>query len=486
MAERCTWLLLALLAGCAPKAVDIRDPSVALPAAYAAPELPGPSAAALDWSAFFGDPRLAVLIDDALAHNKELEIVSAEVQAALAEVGGRRSEVFPRMGLRAGAGVEKVGRNTSQGAADARSQIEPGKPVPENLGQLDVAAELSWEVDIWKKLRNATQAARERYLASVEGQHFLRTQLVAEVAATWYELLAADTKLEVVDANIALLERGLEVVRLQKQAARTNELAVQRFEAELFERQSRRYALQQEITEAEIRLGLLCGRAPAAVEREAREFELLTPVALPTGLPTALLQNRPDIRAAERELAATRLDVKVARAMFYPSLSIDAELGLEAYAARRLLATPESLLWGASASLLAPVLNRRGLKANLEIAYARELQAVAQYEQTVLQAYAEAATELSRVQNLERQYARNAAQVGRLQAAIETSTVLFRSARADYFEVLMTRRDALEAQLERIETREAQLAAVVHVYQALGGGWRSTESGPADESQDAG
>lgn len=481
-------LLCLAAAGCAPKLPPVREAALALPTDYVAlaqdgrpavgPAAPGAAAAQRPPAAFYPDPLLAALIDEALANNQEMNILGQEIAVAEAEVEARRGELLPRLGIGARAGADKVGRHTSRGAAEARSEIEDGVEVPEPLGDLGVGLEASWEVDIWKRLRNATAAARARALATAEGRRFATTVLVAELAEAYVELMALDNQLQIVENNVALLEDSLRVVRLQKEAARSSELAVQRFDAERLQSLGQAVQLRQQIIETEVRINLLCGRSPQPVARSSGTFvdTALAPPAM--GTVAALLDDRPDIREAAAALEAAKLDVKVARGLFYPSLSIDAALGVEAYAASKLASLPASLAYGASAGVLAPLLNRKAIKAQYTAANAQQLQAVLAYERTVLTAHAEVLTHAADVENMGQLVSLKVAQVGRLQAAVETSTQLFRSARADYLEVLTTRRDALEARLELVEARKSQLAAVISLYQSLGGGWTAPAATP--------
>jgi len=190
------------------------------------------------------------------------------------------------------------------------------------------------------------------------------------------------------------------------------------------------------------------------------------------GIPSQLLENRPDVKQAELELIAAKLDVKAARAEFYPSLDISAGYGLNAFNTRYLFTFPESLLYSLVGDLTAPLINRNAIKAEFKSANARQLQALYNYERSLLNAYLEVATQLSKIDNLEKSYSMKSQEVAALKKSIEVSNDLFRSARVDYFEVLMTQRDALESTLELIETKKEQLNAVVHVYRDLGGGWK--------------
>jgi outer membrane protein TolC len=184
------------------------------------------------------------------------------------------------------------------------------------------------------------------------------------------------------------------------------------------------------------------------------------------------LVNRPDIKQAELELAAAKLDVKVARAEFFPSLGISAAAGLQAFNPTYLFRMPESILYSLAGDLAGPLINRNAIKAEFNNATARQLQAMYNYERTIVNAYMEVSTQLSNISNLEKNYDLKSKQVDALTHSIDISNDLFKNARADYLEVLMTQRDALEAKLELIETKKQQLNAVVNIYRDLGGGWR--------------
>ncbi len=388
-----------------------------------------------------------------------------EIIVAKNEAAGLKGENLPRLDASAGAGIEKVGNHTTQGVSDE------AHGVPTRLPDFRFGLIASWEIDAWGKLRSAAKAAGMRYAATVEGKNFIITEIVAELADTYYELVALDLQMEVVERNIELQERALEVVKLEKEAGRATELAVRKFQAEVLKNQGQRYVLEQMRVEAENRINVLVGRYPQPVERDPRMFEVELPDSVQAGLPSELLENRPDVRRAELMLEAAKLDVKVAKARFYPSLSIEADVGYGAFNARHLLDTPESMVYNLAGNLTAPLLNRAAIKADYRMANAMQIQAVLQFERTVLVAYTEVVNQLSLVLNESRRFERLEDQVKALEDATEVSTVLYRSARADYMEVLMTRRDAFEAQMELIEVRKSRLQAMVRIYQALGGGW---------------
>ena len=419
-------------------------------------------------SELFDDPYLATLIDEALAGNQELSLRFQELLVARAAFKARTGAYLPRLDAGLGAGLEKVGDGTSQGVTDAANGV------PEDLPEFRLGLRASWEVDIWHRLRDSAKAASLRYFATVEGRHFLVTELVGEIAEAYYELLALDRQLEVLASNIQLQQDALEIVRLEKRAAKVTELAVQRFEAEVLKNQSELFDVEQRIVATENRLNFLVGRYPRPIERDAARFDRALPPTLRVGVPADLLENRPDILRASLTLEAAELEVGVARKEFYPSLEVEGSLGYEATELDRLLITPESVFYSIGAGLAGPVFNRRVLTGEYLAANAEQTSAVIEYERTVLAAFNEVSTLLARIENLERSVDLETRQVELLDRASESSATLFQSARADYVEVLQTRRESLEAQRELIDSRLELRHAAIGLYRALGGGWRES------------
>ncbi|WP_346316550.1 TolC family protein [Chitinophaga sp. YIM B06452] len=469
--HHCVGVLAVCLASCGVPAITQRAENRAVPASWGNGRDTA-NTSAIQWRSFFTDKDLANLIDTALNNNQELMITLQEIEIARNDIRIRKGAILPTVGAKAGIGVEKVGRYTSQGAGDASTEIEPGKEMPDPLADYTLAAYANWEVDIWKKLRNAKKAAVARYLATVEGRNFVLTNLVAEVANSYYELLALDNQFAIVKQNIDLQKNALDIVKTQKEAARATELAVQKFQAEVLKSQSLEFEILQKIKETENRINFLLGRYPQEIARDKENFLGLLPQAVSAGIPSQLLANRPDIKKAELELSAAKLDVKVARAEFYPSFGISAGVGFQAFKPSYLVKSPESLLYSLAGDLAGPLINRNAIKAEFSNANSRQLQAMYNYERTILNAYLEVSTQLSNISNLEKSYDLKSQQVDALTSSIDISNDLFKSARADYLEVLMTQRDALESKLELIETKQQQLNAVVNIYRDLGGGWR--------------
>lgn len=431
--------------------------------------------AIVQWRHFFADEYLVNLIDTALKNNQELLITLQEIEMARNDIRVRQGKLLPFVTAGAGMGVDKVGRYTSQGAGDASTEIKPGLEVPEWLTDYKVGAYVNWEVDIWKKLRNSKQAAITRYLATIEGKNFVVTNLVAEIANAYYELLALDNQLEIVRQTIELQKNALEIVKVQKQAARVTELAVKKFEAEVLHSQSMEFDILQKIKERENEINFLLGRYPQPIERTKSSFLSLTVQQVHAGIPSQLLKNRPDIKQAELELTAAKLDVKVARAEFFPSFEISSALGFNAFRPGYLVKLPESILFSLAGDVAGPLINRNAITAEFKNATARQFQALYNYERTVLNGYIEVSTQLSNISNLEQAYILKSKEAEALATSITISNDLFTSARADYLEVLMTQRDALETKLELIEMKLHEFNAVTNIYRSLGGGWNNTK-----------
>lgn len=463
-------LAIVSLYSCVPTKI-IREENKAVPEQYKNQSLDTINTATVKWKDFFSDPNLVILIDSALANNQELNMMLQKVQMSKNEIKAKQGEYLPFVGFYAGAEVEKVGEFTRNGAVEKNLNIREEEAFPEPLTNFSAGLSASWELDVWKKLRNGKKAAVLEYLASVEGKNFMVTQLVSEIAITYYELMALDNQLTIIEQNLDIQQNALKMVKLQKEAARATQLAVRRFEAEVYKNQSNKFQIQQKIVETENLINFLVGRYPQKVQRSSQEFITTKVDTITSGLPSQLLINRPDIRKAEFELSASKLNVKVAKANFFPSIGIKAGLGLEAFKPKFLTSTPESLAYSLIGDIVSQLINRNAIKAEYSTANNRQLQAVFEYEKAILNAYIEVENQLSNVQNLKESYLLKEAQVEALTESIDLSIQLFKSARAEYTEVLLTQREALDSKIEIIETKRDQLLAHVKLYQALGGGW---------------
>lgn len=464
-------LMLTAMAACRAWQPAISQDKSALPADWGqgtaeASDEPLPS-----WRAFYADPYLIALIDSALAYNQELNILTQEVEIARNEVRTRRAEYLPTAALGLGAGLDRPGRFTRFGALEHSLDVEPGKPFPEPLTDYSAGLYARWELDIWRRLRNAKQAAFYRYLATESGRRFLVTQLVAEIAETYYELLALDNLLLIIERNIDIQTNALKIIQQQKEAAKVSQLAVSRFEAQLFNTRNLQYEVRQRIVELENYLYFLTGQYPSSIDRQPTQFFSSSFDSLHLALPATVLANRPDVQQSMYELEAAHLDLRSAKAAFLPSVGLSAGVGWQAIQPQWLL-HPESLFFNLLGDALLPLINRNALFARYNIASAQQKQALLHYQQTMLRAYLEVRNQLAAIDNYNRSFTTKAQQVSILEQSVGIAGSLFNSARADYAEVLLTQREALDARMELIEVRLNLLRARVRLYRALGGGWQ--------------
>ncbi|WP_026261958.1 TolC family protein [Spirosoma panaciterrae] len=433
------------------------------------------SIAAQSWRSFFADTNLTRLIDTALTSNLDLRIATQRIEVARANFEYSRGFLAPQVNAVASAGVDRYGEYTMTGVGNydtnlsdniRGSQLTPN-PTPDYF----LGARSSWEVDIWGKLRNRKKSAYIRLLASEKGRQAVTTALVAEIARYYYNLLALDGELEILQENIDYQQKAVDLVSIQKQAGRVTELAVQQFRAQLLNTQSRIGQVKQQIVENENQLNRLLGRYPQTIRRGKSLQERELPSQVLAGLPTQMLIRRPDIQQAELELQAAHVDVDVARAEFLPSLNLTAYLGLNAFRTS-VLFSPASIAAGILGGLSAPILNRRALNANYQQTVAQNRESLYRYQQIVQTGFGEVMTNLRGIENYRQVAQLKSQEVNMLQQAVSTSNDLFANGYASYLEVITAQRSVLEAELALINTKQAQFVALTNLYRSLGGGWQ--------------
>jgi len=428
------------------------------------------------WRQFFTDPLLVSLIDTALLSNQDLRMTLQQIAVAKSSVLFQQGALQPSVTAGGGIGVSKVGRYTSEGAGNATTEIEPGRDMPDPLMDYQLGANASWEVDLWHKLSSGKRAAVEHYLATVEGRNAVLSSLISQVADNYYQLLALDNKLDIIHRYIELQKRAVEIAKIQKSADADTELAVEKFQAELAKARADEYTIRQQITESENTLNLLLGRYPEKIARDKTGFLSVNLQKVMTGIPSELLYNRPDIRQAEHELAAAKWNVDAARKEFLPSLNISASLGLDAFNPTYLTRLPKSLAFSVLGGLSGPLINRKAIQANFLSADAQQIEALYQYDKTLLTAYSEVCTLLSKISNLDQYYKLKEEESNTLEHSVDVANQLYLNGRSTYLDVLMDERDALDAKMEQLDAKAQQLSGMVDVYRSLGGGGQETPS----------
>lgn len=474
-------VLLLVLSSCAIPDLRPPPPGPALPTNFPTNSSPPntlENSSQLGIEEFFNDPMLGSLIDQALNGNQELLALNEEVRIASNEALARQGAYLPFVSLGTSGGFDKYSRYTLEGAGEHDDPYLPGKffsdPLPDMMGSLN----FYWALDIWRELRNGRDAALQRQRAACERRNYFVTRMIAEIAENYYGLMALDKRMETLNKIIPLQQKSYDIGKALKDAGRTTEFAVQRLLAEVRKNQSERLIVAQEIITTENRVNFILGRFPQPVERASALFLDLNLHALSAGLPAQLLEFRPDVRQAERELEAAGLDIKVAKAHFFPKLDLSAGVGYDSFDPRYLFNTPQALIANAAGNMVVPLVNKKAIQAEYMSANAKQLQSVYNYQRVVLNAFTEVVNNMTKVENYSKSIDIKKQQLEALEIASETAVKLFQNPRpgakeggnADYLDVLLAQRDLLEATLVLIETKREQLSAGVNAYQALGGG----------------
>lgn len=426
----------------------------------------------IQWKDYFADPLLHKLIDTAIGNNLDLQIALQRIEISRSSVRAATGALMPTMGLGVGTAIRRYGLYTMDGAGNATTDFKSGQQIPANLPDLFVGLQSSWEVDIWGKLQNQRSSAMAKFLASIEGTSFVVSNLVADVAMYYNELRALDNELEIIRQTLHTQYESLEVIQVQKDVGRATELAVELFEAQVLNTRILEKEVLQQIVVTENHINFLLGRYPQLIERTKGQFLKGIPHEISSGVPSQLLANRPDVREAEFQIKASKFDLKVAKAAFFPSFNITASFGFQAFNPDFLFVAPASIAYTAVGTLVAPLINRNALEAQFHNAEANQLTAMYHYQRTILNAYVEVANELSNINNLQKINTLKNQQNEVLQQSVETSHLLYRYGRASYLEVLIAQRNALQSNLELISFAKQLRIAGVKIYKALGGGWK--------------
>lgn len=463
------WVLL--LAACAPRPIGQQPSMPLMPATYGTQQA-DTSVAAMPYAVFFRDSLLRQLLDTAIVNNWDLQIALQRMERLQADVleatGARR----PMADAVVGSAIRRYGLYTMDGAGNSSTFILPGKIVPTDLPDYFIGFQSAWETDLWGKLKNRRKAALARYLVGKEGRNLLLTRLISEIASGYYELIAADALLRIIDESIVIQQRAFEMVKAKKEAAVLNELAVKQFEAQLANMLALKQELQLTVAVTENHINFLAGRFPQPIPRDSSLHLWQALSSLHTGIPAALLENRPDIRQALLELTAAKADVAAARAAFNPAFRITASLGYQAFRPDLLFNTPQSVAYTLVGGLVTPLVNRSALQAAYAGANAQQLEAAYQYYKTVVEAYREVYTELQRREKLAELDRLKTNETQLLSQSVNIAETLFRTGRATYLEVLFAQQQTLKAKMELVEVKKRLLLNGIHLYRALGGGWQ--------------
>lgn len=416
------------------------------------------------WWKRFDDTTLQTLIDTALANNHDVKMAVQDLAMAKSAILAKEGALRPVLSGKMGLGLSKVGRYTAEGAGNASTEMTPGHNIPTVIPDWAPGVQLDWTIDLWHKLQSDKKAAVERYLASEAGQRAVRNKLVAEVVENYYTLLALDEKREVMLQYVALQKKAVQLAKIQKEADAGTQLAVEKFAAEVAKGEADECELREEIAAREHTLNLLLGRLPQAVERKPKDFAALPLPSAEGALAVERLLARADVVQAEHELAAAKWDVETARKEFLPQLNVSAALGVNAFNPKYLVRLPESLVWNAVGNLTAPLINKRAIRAQFAQADAQQLNALFNYEKTLLGAFVETHAALSKLEHLSLVEGHKREQYAALTRAVSAAQQLYANNRASYLEVNDSEREQLDCRLSLIDQKLEQLSTLIGVF----------------------
>lgn len=471
---RWMWMLLLVVpglgaAGC--RSTGGADGAITAPAsAPPSPDRETVLAETTLWRTHFTDPDLNRLVDAAIGGNNDLKAAVQRIVSARAVVTGARGAFLPAVNAVAGSSLQRFGEYTMDGAGNKGVPIYGDQNIPLNLPNFLVGVQAAWEMDIWGRLRSQKAAAVARFLANEEGRRLVLTGLVGDVAGIYYDILALDSTLRILDQNIHLQEEAFEAVRAQREAGLADALAVDQFEARLQNLRGLFLESGEARLDLEAALRILVGDAGLQIPSPAEAVLLRKPLPrLSLEVPGSLLAQRSDVRRAENELVAARADLRAARAAFYPAVNITGAVGFEAFRAD-LVPNPQSIAYNLAAGLAAPLVNRAAIRAAFQQAGAAELEALANYQQSIVNAFVEVRNHQAKVGLLEDLFGVKTREVELRARSVETSGDLFASRRATYLDVLIARQTALDSELELLQIRNRQFQLQIGLYRALGGG----------------
>ncbi|KIO76474.1 RND transporter [Pedobacter lusitanus] len=425
----------------------------------------GPSIANIAYKDFFTEPTLKQLIDSAVSHNFDLQFAIKNIESARQSLKQANSSLFPDLNLQVNASSNRPSDNSLNGMSTA--MFAGSKHIEDYNASLG----LSWEADIWGKIGRQKEAALHTYLQTGAAARAVQTQVVANVAQGFFNLLMLDAQLEIAKHNVRLNDSTLIVIRLQKDAGQVNILAVQQAEAQQLSAALLVPQLEQQIAIQENALRTLAGALPSKIERKVSLSAFAVAEHLTTGIPADILSIRPDVKAAELNVMAANAKVGEAQANMYPSLNITASGGINAFKASNWFNIPGSLFGTVAGGLTQPLFQRRQLKTQLELARIEKDKSVIEFKRSVINAVTEVTDALVKLEQLKKQHELQEIRVKTLNQAIKNADMLFKNGMANYLEVITAQSNVLQSELSLMDIQRQQLSAMVDLYRSLGGGW---------------
>ena len=420
----------------------------------------------LEWKNFFTEKDITQLIDSAITRNNNLQIATKNIEIAQFRFTQSKWGNVPQANLFVNASTSNPSDNSFT-----------GKNLSQALGQNHIddysaGVSLSWEADIWGKIRNQKKGAFAEYLQSEEVKKALQTTIVANVSSGYYNLLMLDAQLQIARQNLKLNDSTTKIIKLKYDAGQVTSLAIQQSEAQKLNAAQLIPLLEQNIAIQENALSVLTGSFPNSKQRSIRLSSIEVKNNASIGIPSSLVSRRPDVRSAELALKVANANVGITKADLYPSLKITAQGGLNSFETSNWFNIPASLFGTIAGGLTQPLLNNKKVRTQYNIAVAEREKAVLSFRQAVLVAVSEVSNALVKVEKLALQEAFLQERVKTLQQATKNSNLLFKNGMAEYLEVLSAQANILQSELELANMKREQLIANIELYRSLGGGWK--------------
>jgi NodT family efflux transporter outer membrane factor (OMF) lipoprotein len=417
------------------------------------------SMAEVSWKEMFTDPYLVKYIDEGLANNIDIRVAIQQMLSAEAYHKQGKAGYFPTLSAGATATHQELARNSQFGSFFNGA-----------IDQYAVTADLSWEADIWGKIRSNKRAFEASYLQSVAAHQAVKTRLIADISSTYYQLLSSDAQLKITKRSVAVRDTSVVTIQALKDAGYVSQVAVDQNSALYNNARALQVDLEAAIFKTENTLSILLGKEPQEYQRGVLDNQTLD-TELKVGVPSSLLRNRPDVIAAEYNLIQAFELTNVAQSNFYPSLTLTASGGFQSLDFEKLFSA-NSLFATLVGGLAQPIFNRRQIKTQKEVALAQQEQALLQFKKSLLIAGKEVSDALYTYKAETKKFEFRTLEVEALRNAESNSNELLINGYATYLDLLTARQSALSAELNVIDSKLQQLLSVVDLYEALGGGWK--------------
>jgi len=446
---------------------DVKNPQVDLPEVFrGSNESFALTDSIIPWKTFFSEPLLKGLIDSALARNNDMLTAIQNINAAQKTFVQSKLGYLPKINLNVAGTTTRPSDNSLNGLT--LSQFLGSSHVEDYTA----AVMLSWEADIWGKVKNEKKDTFSGYLQTLEARKAIQTRLVSDISKGYYNLIMLDAQIKIAKENLELNKRTLNIIKLQYDAGQVTFLAVGQAEAQQLLAEKLISQFEQETSIQENAISLLLGKTPQTISRSASLDQVFTQPGLFLGVPSILLQMRPDVKSAQLQVNRANARVGIEKANMYPALTITAQGGLNAFRASDWFSLPSSLFGNVVGGIAQPIFNGRKLRARYELAQIEREKAIIGFKQQVLVAVTDVSDALVKIEKLGQQRSAEDKRTTILKQTTRKAEMLFAGGMANYLEVITAQSNVLQSELELAQTKRAQLDATVELYRSMGGGWQ--------------